>query len=86
MKKARYIHLADMLSAAIERGKLVPGTKLPTHRAFAQQFNVALATATRVYGELDRRGMIIGEAGRGTYVRDLALPPPLACSTLPTTT
>ncbi|KEJ97883.1 transcriptional regulator, GntR family [Pseudosulfitobacter pseudonitzschiae] len=77
MKKARYIHLADMLSAAIESGKLVPGTKLPTHRAFAQQFNVALATATRVYGELDRRGMIIGEAGRGTYVRDLALPPTL---------
>lgn len=74
MKKARYIRLAEMLSTAIQDGKLAPGTKLPTHRAFAEQFNIALGTATRVYGELERRGMIVGEAGRGTYVRDLGLP------------
>ncbi|MFV1498231.1 PLP-dependent aminotransferase family protein [Phaeobacter sp. JH20_02] len=74
MRKSRYIRLADMLSAVIRQGKLAPGTKLPTHRAFAEQFNVALATATRAYGELERRGLIIGEAGRGTYVRDLDLP------------
>jgi len=77
MRKARYIHLADMLSTAIQDGKMVPGARLPTHRAFAEQFNVALATATRVYGELERRGMIVGEAGRGTFVRDLGLPPTL---------
>ena len=74
MKKARYIRLANTLSIAIHEGKLAPGTKLPTHRAFAEQFNVALATATRAYGELERRGLIVGEAGRGTYVRDLGLP------------
>lgn len=74
MRKAQYIRLADMLSTAIQDGKLAPGTKLPTHRAFAEQVNVALATATRAYGELERRGMIVGEAGRGTYVRDLGLP------------
>ena len=77
MKKARYIRLADMVSKAIQEGKLAPGTKLPTHRAFAEQFSVALATATRAYGELERRGMIVGEAGRGTFVRDLSLPPTL---------
>ena len=77
MRKARYKDLADMLSTAIQEGKLAPGTKLPTHRAFAEQFNVALATATRAYGELERRGMIVGEAGRGTFVRDLRLPPTL---------
>lgn len=77
MKMARYIRLADMLSTAIQEGKLAPGTKLPTHRAFAEQFSVALATATRAYGELERRGMIVGEAGRGTFVRDLGLPPTL---------
>ena len=77
MRKARYKDLADMLSTAIQEGKLAPGTKLPTHRAFAEQFNVALATATRAYGELERRGMIVGEAGRGTFVRDLGLPPTL---------
>ncbi|KPN63006.1 GntR family transcriptional regulator [Aliiroseovarius crassostreae] len=66
-----------MLSAAISEGKLAPGTKLPTHRAFAEQCNVALATATRVYKELERRAEVVGEAGRGTFVRDLGLPPTL---------
>ncbi|SFU15207.1 Aminotransferase class I and II [Sedimentitalea nanhaiensis] len=66
-----------MLATAIQSGKLAPGTKLPTHRAFAEKADVALATATRAYGELERRGMIVGEAGRGTFVRDLGLPPSL---------
>lgn len=77
MKKPRYVRLADMLSTAIQDGKLAPGTKLPTHRAFAEQAGVALATATSAYRELEKRGLIIGEAGRGTFVRDLGLPPTL---------
>lgn len=77
MKKPRYVRLADVLSTAIQDGKLVPGTKLPTHRAFAEQAGVALATATNAYRELEKRGLIIGEAGRGTFVRDLGLPPTL---------
>lgn len=76
-KKPRYLRLADTLSTAIREGKLPPGTKLPTHRAFAEQCNVALATATRVYKELERRAEVVGEAGRGTFVRDLELPPTL---------
>ncbi|MEP4197451.1 MAG: PLP-dependent aminotransferase family protein [Aliishimia sp.] len=74
MPKARYIQLADTMARAIQSGKLAPGTKLPTHRAFAEQFEIALATATRVYAELARRGMVVGEAGRGTFVRDEGLP------------
>lgn len=77
MKKPRYLRLADTLSAAIRKGKLAPGTKLPTHRAFAEQCSVALATATRIYKELERRGEVVGEAGRGTFVRDLGLSPTL---------
>ncbi|WP_291735739.1 PLP-dependent aminotransferase family protein [Leisingera sp. F5] len=74
MKKARYIRLADMLSNAIREGKLAPGARLPTHRTFAEKSGVALATATRVYKELERRGLVRGEAGRGTFVRDPGLP------------
>ncbi|MBQ4825878.1 PLP-dependent aminotransferase family protein [Leisingera sp. HS039] len=74
MKKARYIRLADMLANAIREGKLAPGSRLPTHRAFAEKSGVALATATRVYKELERRGLVSGEAGRGTFVRDPGLP------------
>lgn len=77
MKKPLYLSLADTLSAAIKAGHLAPGTKLPTHRAFAEQTGVALATATSAYREVERRGLIVGEAGRGTYVRDPELPPTL---------
>jgi DNA-binding transcriptional MocR family regulator len=74
MPKTKYQTLADALARAINSGKLAPGTKLPTHRAFAEQFKIALATATRVYTELERRGVVVGEAGRGTFVRDIGLP------------
>lgn len=84
MPKARYLHLADTMARAIQAGKLAPGTKLPTHRAFAEQFEIALATATRVYGELERRGVVVGEAGRGTFVRDLGLPITLGVHQTPT--
>jgi DNA-binding transcriptional MocR family regulator len=74
MTKARYIRLADMLGASIREGKWAPGAKLPTQRAFAETFGIALATATRTYRELERRGVIVGEAGRGTFVRDPGVP------------
>lgn len=36
---------------------------------------MAVVTATRVYAELEAMGLVSGEQGRGTFVRDLALPP-----------
>jgi DNA-binding transcriptional MocR family regulator len=74
MNKAQYIRLADELEISVHDGTLAPGTRLPTHRAFAEVSHVALATATRAYKELERRGLIVGEAGRGMFVRDPGLP------------
>ena len=34
---------------------------------------MALVTASRVYAELEAMGLVSGEQGRGTFVRDLAL-------------
>jgi len=70
----RYTELAEFVARQIEAGELAPGTRLPTHRNFAEEHGVALATATRAYNELKRRGLILGEAGRGMFVRDPALP------------
>ncbi|MCR8551204.1 PLP-dependent aminotransferase family protein [Salipiger sp. P9] len=77
MASPRYLQLADSLASAIRSGKLAPGTRLPPHRAFAEKLGIALATATRVYGELERRGLVVGETGRGTFVRDPGVPPAL---------
>jgi DNA-binding transcriptional MocR family regulator len=64
-----FVTLADAVARRIVAGDLAPGTRLPTHRAFARQHGVAASTATRVYQELTRRGLIVGEVGRGTFVR-----------------
>ncbi|MDI3420937.1 aminotransferase-like domain-containing protein [Streptomyces luteolus] len=66
--------IADAVAADIARGRLRPGDRLPPQRLFARRRRIAPSTASRVYGELVRRGLVVGEVGRGTYVR--AVPEP----------
>ncbi|WP_308257714.1 PLP-dependent aminotransferase family protein, partial [Pseudonocardia lacus] len=61
--------LADAVAADVAAGRLRPGDRLPTQRRFAREHGVAVSTASRVYGELVRRGVVVGEVGRGTFVR-----------------
>lgn len=61
--------IADAVAADIARGRLKPGERLPPQREFAYRHGIAPSTASRVYAELSRRGLIAGEVGRGTYVR-----------------
>ncbi|MEN0105962.1 MAG: PLP-dependent aminotransferase family protein [Pseudomonas sp.] len=77
MPRARYKQVVDELAAQIRSGQLTPGTRLPTHRHLAQTHGIALATATRIYSELESMGLVSGETGRGTFVRETALPPGL---------
>lgn len=64
-----YQDLADELAERIAAGSLRPGERLPTQRAYARRRGIAPSTATRVYRELVRRGLVAGEVGRGTFVR-----------------
>lgn len=75
MSAARYKRIVDAFAADIRTGRLAAGTRLPTHRRLAAQEGVAVVTASRVYAELEARGLVSSEQGRGTFVRDLALPP-----------
>ena len=74
MAHARYKQLVDALAAEIRAGRLPPGTRLPTHRQLAAKEGLALVTATRVYAELEAMGLVSGETGRGTFVREPLLP------------
>lgn len=74
MVQARYKQLVDALAAEIHAGSLPPGTRLPTHRQLAAKEGLALVTATRVYAELEAMGLVSGEPGRGTFVRETFLP------------
>ena len=77
MPRSRYKSLVDAFAADIRAGRLLPGTRLPTHRELASREGLALVTASRVYGELEAMGLVSGETGRGTFVRETSLPPNL---------
>jgi DNA-binding transcriptional MocR family regulator len=63
-----YISLADEFASQIKQGALKAGDRLPPQRQFAYARNIAVSTASRVYSELLRRGLVVGEVGRGTFV------------------
>lgn len=63
-----YLAIADALEADIGAGTLAQGDRLPPQRELAYQLGVTLGTVTRAYGEAERRRLVRGETGRGTYV------------------
>ena len=67
-----YRLIADILAEDIAAGRLRAGEQLPPQRRFARRHGIAASTAARVYGELVRRGLAVGEVGRGTFVRAAA--------------
>src|SRR5438034_10857859 len=67
-----YQAIADQIGSEIEAGRLKPGGRLPTQRSLAKQLGVTLTTVTRAYDEAQRRGLLSGEVGRGTFVRPAA--------------
>lgn len=69
-----YRRIADRIADDIAAGRLGPGQRLPTQRAFARRHRLAPSTAGRVYAELVRRGLVVGEVGRGTFVRASPVP------------
>ncbi|MBR0642624.1 aminotransferase-like domain-containing protein [Plastoroseomonas hellenica] len=68
MATAAYVALADRLAEEIAEGRLKPGDRLPPQRQFAYERGIAVSTASRIYTELLRRGLVVGEVGRGTFV------------------
>ncbi|WP_197373291.1 aminotransferase-like domain-containing protein [Mycolicibacterium baixiangningiae] len=74
MPRSRYRAVVDTLAADIRTGRLTAGSRLPTHRELAAREGLAVVTASRVYAELAAMGLVSGETGRGTFVRETALP------------
>jgi DNA-binding transcriptional MocR family regulator len=80
MSKFEYLKLADAVAAEIASGMLKPGSRLPPQRTFAYERKIAVSTASRVYAELLRRGLVVGEVGRGTFISGAARRTPVAVS------
>jgi AcrR family transcriptional regulator len=67
-----YLRIATELRRRIAAGELRPGDRLPSTRALAAEWGVALATAGRAVAELRRAGVVRTQARAGTVV---AAPP-----------
>lgn len=63
-----YVRIADQIASDIAAGRYKAGDRLPPQRRFAWERGIAISTASRVYAELGRRGLVTGEVGRGTFV------------------
>src|SRR5690606_10340138 len=64
-----YLAIASALGEAIQSKRLVQGVKLPTHRQMALDLGISVQTVSAAYREAERRGLVVGETGRGTFVR-----------------
>lgn len=69
LKRPAYRSLAEAINRAIKAGELKVGHRLPTHRDLAYRLGISVQTVSRAYEELIARGIIVGEVGRGTFVR-----------------
>jgi len=64
----RYLALVDAIAAAIERGELKVGERLPPQRRLAWNLGLNPSTTQQAYREAAVRHLVSGEVGRGTYV------------------
>jgi DNA-binding transcriptional regulator YhcF (GntR family) len=69
-----YVQLREQIAAAVGRGTLAPGARLPTMREVAVALRIDLNTVQRAYAELEREGILILVRGRGTFVAEAPRP------------
>ena len=80
-----YEHLADELGAAIDRGVLRAGDRLPSVRRLAEERSVSVSTVIEAYVRLENAGLVEVRPKSGHFVRRRAAPideprPPRPCA------
>ena len=76
--QAPKFQIADDLVAAIRSGKYAPGDPLPSYKALADDYGVAIGTVQSAIAVLRERGVVVTRQGTGTSVH-----PDLDPATLP---
>ena len=80
--------LERALRAAVQTGRLHPGTRLPSTRALAHDLGIARNTIVEAYGQLVAEGWLTAVTGSGTRVADrivASVPPAAPAPASPTT-
>jgi DNA-binding transcriptional MocR family regulator len=68
--RPRYVAIADAIASDLSAGRLSAGERLPPQRELAWKLGVTVGTVTRAYQEAEKRGLLTGEVGRGSFLRD----------------
>lgn len=64
----RYEELARFITALVDRGTLLPGTRAPSLRSISRDRKVSMATALQAYRLLEDRGVLQARPQSGFYV------------------
>ncbi|MGW2152268.1 GntR family transcriptional regulator [Nonomuraea sp. NPDC001699] len=65
-----YLQIADDLRAQINGGSLAPGAPLPSTAQLAERYDASLSVVKMAVGILRNEGLVIGQQGKGVFVRD----------------
>lgn len=63
-----YRRVADTLRADIDKGRLLPGVRLPSEAQLVEQFGVSRNTVRQALSVLQAVNLVSTQQGRGTYV------------------
>jgi GntR family transcriptional regulator len=69
-----YAQLERAIRVAIATGRLRRGDKLPTVRQLAVELRINANTVAKVYGELERAGVLSTRRGVGTFIDSVGNP------------
>ncbi|MBI4528544.1 MAG: GntR family transcriptional regulator [Deltaproteobacteria bacterium] len=64
----RYYQIVHQLEKFIQDNNCAPGEKLPSEKELQLSFGVSRITARRAFEEMERRGLVTKQRGKGTYV------------------
>jgi len=65
-----YLQIADDLRAQIRDGSLPPGAPLPSTTRLAAHYGVSLSVVKMAVGILRNEGLLVGQQGKGVFVRE----------------
>jgi GntR family transcriptional regulator len=67
-----YVQVAGDLRSQIDRGTLPPGAQLPSSSQLREIYSVSNTVIRDAINELRRSGLVVGQQGKGVFVRETA--------------
>lgn len=68
IRSPKYVQIAELLLAQIEKGRWKPGELLPSESELADALPASLGTIQKALNHLASRGIVVREQGKGTFV------------------